>query len=156
MSQVAESLKERITGLGHVGHIVADLEQALDWFRKVYGLEDDDIVRVPNPPGHDVITLFAFVQVGNTQFELIEPVSAEAKAQLLSMPSGLAGINHVAWYVDDIQRAVSDLRQQGIGPGHVTPAGPVDIGNKYICYLNPEDTGGLVVELMQMKATAGQ
>ena len=71
---------------------------------------------------------------------------------LLSMPSGLGGINHVAYWVKDIDGAVAALANHGVSPGHVTPEGPMDIGDKKICYLDPDTTGGLVIELMEPKA----
>ncbi|MDB4450966.1 hypothetical protein N9121_01290 [Pseudomonadales bacterium] len=70
---------------------------------------------------------------------------------LFNMPSGLAGINHVAYLVDDIEGAVAMLTEQGIRPGHVTPNGVTDIGAKYICYLDPKDTGDLLIELIELK-----
>ena len=65
------------------------------------------------------------------------------------MPSGGAGINHVAWRVRDIEGAVARLAGQGIYPGHVTPGGIVAIGAKKMVYLDPATTGGLVIELIQ-------
>lgn len=142
-------LKDFIIGLGHVGHIVADLDAALADFKRVYGVEDTDI-RIPeNPLGTEIMTRFAFVNVAGTEFELIEPVSDYFKDILFTMPSGLAGINHVAYWVNDIEAALLALKQQGVAPGHVTPKGAVDIGDKKICYLDPHTTGGLVIELME-------
>lgn len=151
MNEIKTALYQYITGLGHVGHIVTDLEQAIADFQKVYGLPDEAVLRLPDPPGVEVMTRFAFVTVSGTDFELIEPVSSAMKKQLLDMPSGLAGINHVAWWVSDIHAAVEVLSTRGVKPGHVTPTGPLDIGNKWICYLDPADTGGLVIELMEKK-----
>ena len=65
------------------------------------------------------------------------------------MPSGGAGINHVAWQVDDIEAAVAHLEAAGIYPGHVTPDGIVAIGDKKMVYLDPATTGGLVLELIE-------
>ncbi|ARN74614.1 VOC family protein [Oceanicoccus sagamiensis] len=150
MTTIKTTLKEYITGLAHVGHIVSDMDAAINNFKRVYGVDDDDIRIPPNPEGMEVMTNFAFITVGSTEFELVEPVSAYFKDILLPMPSGMAGINHVAYLVDDIDGAVAVLEKNGIQPGHVTPGGVVDFGEKKLCYLDPETTGGLVIELIEI------
>jgi len=148
MSDVAATLKDRIVGVAHVGFIVPSLDSALAQFSRVYGLSPQD-VEIQPPPGEDALTRFAFFIVGGLQFELIEPVSAQFKEQLLGMPSGGAGINHLAWRVDDIDAALELLAVRNIHPGHVTPDGVISIGQRKMVYLDPETTGGLVIELIQ-------
>ena len=143
------SLSNYIIGLQHVGHIVDDLDRAIGAFRRLYGLDDDAVRRVPEKADGSEPALFAFVTVGDTEFELIEPRTTEAKKQLDASPRGGAGINHVAWRVSDIEACMRLLAKAGIGPGHVTPAGPVDTGRSKMVYLDPADTGGLLVELVE-------
>jgi methylmalonyl-CoA/ethylmalonyl-CoA epimerase len=150
-----KTLQGYITGLQHVGHIVDDLDAAAESFRKLYGLEDSAVRRIPEQADGSEPVRFAFVAVGDTEFELIEPRSDEARAQLGASPCGGAGINHVAWRVTDIDACVKLLAERGIRPGHVTPAGVVSTGRSRIVYLDPADTGGLLVELVEM-ADAGQ
>jgi catechol 2,3-dioxygenase-like lactoylglutathione lyase family enzyme len=92
--------------------------------------------------------------VGDLEFELIEPCSEQFRTLLLGMPSGGAGINHVAWRVDDIEAAVALLATNGIRPGHVTPDGIIAIGPKKMVYLDTATTGGLVIELLEYGADA--
>ncbi|WP_159931118.1 VOC family protein [Oceanicoccus sp. KOV_DT_Chl] len=154
MAQLTNNLKDFIIGLAHVGHVVTDMDAALANFKRVYGVTDDDI-RIPaNPPGVEVMTNFAFVTVGGTEFELIEPVSEYFKELLLAMPSGMAGINHVAYLVSDIEAAVAALEKVGIVPGHVTPNGVVDFGEKKLCYLDPNSTGDLLIELIEINSAS--
>lgn len=154
MSDVAGILQDRIMGVAHVGFIVPSLEGALADFDRVYGLSPQ-AVEIQPPAGEDALTRFAFFTIGGLQFELIEPVSAQFKEQLLGMPSGGAGINHLAWRVDDIDAAVALLAARDIYPGHVTPAGVVTIGARKMVYLDPETTGGLVIELIEYPDEAG-
>ena len=142
-------LKHRLLGLMHIGHVVESIETALADFSRVYGLTDDDIRLLPDFEGAP--TRFAFVRVGGVEYELIEPVSDDFRAILLGVKSGEGGINHVAYRVDDIDLALSDLAAVGIRPGYVTPGGVVDTGRTRIAYLNPEDTGALLIELVEMK-----
>jgi methylmalonyl-CoA/ethylmalonyl-CoA epimerase len=148
-----ESLKDYIIGLQHVGHIVEDIEAAIDGFVRLYGVDAADIRRVPEAASSNAPTLFAFIRVANTEFELIQPVSESSRAELLAVASGGAGINHVAWRVSDIDACVRLLQDKGIRPGHVTPDGPVGFGNKKLVYLSAEDLGGLLVELIELVET---
>jgi 4-hydroxyphenylpyruvate dioxygenase-like putative hemolysin len=72
------------------------------------------------------------------------------KAILHSAASGAGGINHVAYVVNDIDGALAVLAEQGIRPGHVTPDGVVDTGRTRIAYLNPSDTGDMLIELVEV------
>ena len=149
MNDISKSLSDYIIELAHIGHIVPDLEAAIANFKKVYGVTDEDIEVLPNPPDVEVMTKFAFVTVCGTNFELIEPVSDHFKDMLLNMPSGLGGINHVAYYVKNIEGAIATLANQGIYPGHVTPDGIVNFGTRKMCYMNPETTENILIELIE-------
>ena len=149
---IVNSLQDALVGLQHVGHIVDDLDGAIGAFRKLYGLDDTAIRRVPDDPDGTEPTLFAFVTVGDTEFELLQPQSHESRAELMLSPCGGGGINHVAWRVNDIDAAVGMLAEQRVRPGHVTPDGVVDTGRSRIVYLDPADTDGLLIELVELPA----
>ena len=150
MADIQALLKDFIVEAAHVGFVVPDLAAALAEAQDVYGLEPSDI-RYEPPPGVEAPTRFAFFSVGGLTFEYIEPVAEPFKPLLLDMPSGGAGINHVAWRVSDIDAAVAALARRGIQPGHVTPDGVIDIGSKRMVYLDPATTGGLVIELIEFQ-----
>jgi len=108
------------------------------------------VVNPREPEAGDAPTLFAFVTVGDTEFELIQPVAEDFRIQLFGSPSGGAGINHVAWRVSDIDACMQLLAARGIGPGHVTPDGVVSFADRRLVYLDPGDTGGLLIELIEI------
>ena len=148
MKDVTEVLAARLLGVAHIGFIVQNLEDSLEQFTRVYGLDMNTVDF--QPPGEEPApTRFAFFSVAGLNFELIEPCSAQFKEQLLGMPSGGAGINHIAWRVDDIEAAVDLLAERDIRPGHVTPDGIIAIGPRKMVYLDPATTGGQVIELIQ-------
>ncbi len=155
MSDVRAVLADYIEGVAHVGFIVANMAEAVAQVRRVYGLAEEDFRYVPEP-GEEAATRFAFYSVGGLEFELIEPVSQEFRNILLATPSGGAGINHLAWRVTDIEAALACLLQHGVKPGHVTPGGVVTIGPKKMVYLDPDTTGGLVIELLEYPAAQGR
>ncbi len=145
-------LKNYIVGLRHVGHIVEDLRSSIDAFTEVYGLEAGDITVLP-PYEQDAPARFGLLNVGGVEFELIEPISADMRERLNAVASGAGGINHVAYVVSDIDAALAALAQRGIKPGHVTPDGVVDTGRTRIAYLDPADTHGMLIELVEVYAS---
>jgi len=147
---IEKTLAGFIVGLRHVGYVVTDLDAAVSRFHDVYG-DDVDVRRMPDQ-GSAADTLFAFVTIAGTEFELIQPVSACFRELLLAEPSGPAGINHVAWQVRDIDACLVALAERGIRPGHVTPDGIVAFADRRLVYLDPADTGGLLIELIEIDA----
>ena len=118
---------------------------------RVYGVQAE-AVRYQPEGDEPAPTRFAFFHLGGLEFEYIQPCSEEFRAQLLSMPSGGGGINHVAWRVRDIEGALALLAARGITPGHVTPGGVVSFAGRKMVYLDPATTGGLVIELIEHTA----
>ena len=143
-------LSDYIIGLQHVGHVVPDIDAALQTFQRIYGVGDESIRRVPEHSDDSAEALFAFVKVGNTEFELIQPLSERFRSTVLGAPSGGGGINHVAWRVSDIEACLGLLEETGIGPGHVTPDGPFSYGNMKIVYLDPAACDGYYIELIEI------
>ena len=146
---IVNALKDYIVGLRHVGYVVDDLDEALDNFRRVYGLQSADIQRIPETIDASTPTVFAFFRVADTEFELIQALSGDSRRQLTAVRSGNGGINHVAWQVSDLDTCIQLLATRGIGPGHVTPDGPLEYSRGRLLYLNPEHCGGLLIELME-------
>ncbi len=141
-------LKDLITGLRHVGFITTDLEASLEHFTRIYGLEPAQIRVVP-PFGEAAETRFAFIDLPHACFELIEPISQRFREILLK---DRPGINHVAFNVSNLEAALALLEARGIRPGHVTPSGIVELPSYKMAYLDPADTGGMLIELIEPKA----
>jgi len=149
MTDIKTTLNDHIVGLAHIGHIVDDLKAAIASFQHIYGVGDDAVFVTP-PFDVTTETRFAFIDVGATKFELIEPISDHFKDLLLNAPSGGGGINHVAYEVRDIESALVSLKAISIHPGYVTPDGIVDLGHKKMVYLDPATTGGIYIELIEI------
>ncbi len=145
---ISATLASQIIGPAHVGFVVADLEEALAQAAHLYGLSASDIER-PEEAAGEVLSRFAFFSVGGLQFEYIQPCSPEFRAQMLGGACGAGGINHLAWRVRDIDQCMRLMSARGIRPGYVTPGGVIAIGERRMVYLDPNTTGGLLVELIQ-------
>lgn len=150
MDTVQKTLQQHIIRLAHIGCVVADIDAALINFAAVYGFEDECVRRLPETLDASTQTRFAFFDIAGTEFELIEPVSDHFKTILGAVASGAAGINHVAWIVDSVDAALRTLGES-IKPGYVTPDGPIDTGSKIMVYLDPNQCGGALIELIELK-----
>lgn len=138
-------MHELITGIRHIGIIVKDAEQSMRLFRNLLDLDERDIKVVSSEVTRGE-SVFSFVPAGGIELELIQPVSQRFDAMLGHPPEG---INHIAFAVTDIEEAVALMKAKGVRLGHVTRNGILDMGRSKVAYFDPEDTGGILIELVE-------
>jgi methylmalonyl-CoA/ethylmalonyl-CoA epimerase len=143
------TIRDLITGVRHIGIYVDDMDSSLETFAKLFDHEPGSLYQVPaaDEPAPD--SRFAFIPVGGIEFELIEPISDNFRQKVGHPP---AGINHVAFTVTDIERAVELMQAKGVRLGHVTPDGILDMPRSRVAYFNREDTGEILIEFVQPNA----
>lgn len=97
-------------GLSHVAIAVPDLARAVAHLSKTYGL-----VAGKTYENADQGVRLAYVELGNTRIELIEPLRPDGPiARFLEKnPSG--GLHHVSLYVDDVPEALGELQSRDVG-----------------------------------------
>ena len=138
-------MNEMITKIRHIGIIVKDAEKSVELFKDLFDLNDDEIKVVP-PSVTKNESIFAFVPTGGIELELIQPISEHFK-EMVGNPH--EGINHMAFTVKDIEKAVKLMAKKGVRLGHVTKDGILDMGRSKVAYFNPEDTGGILIEFVE-------
>lgn len=148
MVTLDESVSRYLVGLRHVGIVTDDREALIARLQTIFGLRDTAIHRIPATADTDVETRFAFLEIGGTPYEIIEPVSERFKRLLLQRPSG---INHVCYTVTDLRAAVAAMQAVGVRLGHVTADGIVELPQMRMAYFDPDDTGGLLIEFVEPK-----
>ena len=130
--------------LNHVGIAVPSIAAALDNYRVLYGVEDGDITPVRDMPEQGVKV--AFVDIPNSQLELIEPLGANSPIHkfLERNPSG--GQHHVCFEVPDIYVARDAMLARG-----ATVLGEPRIGahGTLIIFVHPKNANGVLIELME-------
>lgn len=130
----------RLERVHHMGMIVPDLQRAIAGFRDVLGLELDH-----TEPYGDELEI-AFLPCGEVLVELIEPLTERGFSADWLSANG-AGIQHVAFEVEDLEAALHELAARGVrATGEAPRAGA---GNTIIAFLDPEPFGGVIVELVQ-------
>jgi methylmalonyl-CoA epimerase len=138
-------MSEMITKIRHIGIIVKDAEKSVKLFKNLFDLNDDEVKVVP-PSVTKNESVFAFIPTGETELELIQPLSEHFK-EMVGNPA--EGINHIAFTVKDIEEAVRLMGEKGVRLGHVTKDGILDMGRSKVAYFNPEDTGGILIEFVE-------
>lgn len=138
-------VSRHLRGLRHAGVITEDREAFVRRMQAIFGIEDADILRVP-AAGEQAEARFAFLSIGGTPLEVIEPVSARMKAQLLGKGSGA---NHLCYNVDDLDAAVAAMAAAGVRLGHVTAGGILEMPHARMAYFDPNDTAGLLLEFVE-------
>ncbi len=139
-------MNKLIKQLRHVGYIVEDLDAAVDTFTRLFDLEDSDIRFVP-PEASGGAVAFAFIQLGGIELELIQPITDVFRKMTGDTSEG---ISHFALEVTDIEQVVERMGEKGVHLGYITPNGVFDTGTKKIAYLDPADTGGNLIELVEL------
>jgi methylmalonyl-CoA/ethylmalonyl-CoA epimerase len=130
--------------LNHVAIVVPDLEAAAALYRDTLGAKV-----LPSQPLPDHGVTAAFVELGNTRIELLEPLGADSPVRgfLARNPEG--GMHHVCYEVADIRAARDRLREVG---ARVLGDGEPKIGahGKPVLFLHPKDFCGTLIELEEV------
>jgi methylmalonyl-CoA/ethylmalonyl-CoA epimerase len=139
------AINKKIKGLRHVGYFVNDMDKTLDMFSRLFDIDAAD-TRTMTAEETAGAGAFGFVTVGGTELELIQLESAEVKDMCGNPPPG---ISHIALEVEDIEAVVAALQERGFRLGYVTKNGIFDNGKTKIAYLEPDDTDGHLIELVE-------
>ena len=125
----------------HIGIAVADIDASNKVFEKVFGKENYKSEKVDS---EGVVT--SFFQIGENKIELVAATNSDSTISNF-LSKNREGIHHLAFAVDNIQAEMERLKKEGIALLNDIPKKGAD--NKLICFLNPKDTNGVLIELCQ-------
>lgn len=140
-----DELTSYVTAIDHVGIAVADLDEAIAFYRDVMGLElyhqetnerqgvREAMMRAPGNAGGAVIQLLA----------PLTPESTIAKFLSRSGP----GMQQLAYRVSDLDAASDALRAKGLRL--IYDQAIVGTANSRVNFIHPKDAGGVLVELVE-------
>jgi len=132
----------KTTRINHIAIVVDDIEAALKFWRDSLGLELNHVEDVP-----DQESIVAFLQVGNSEIELVKPTSDESGVARFLQKRG-PGIHHICLEVDDIKASLEILHSKDVRLINETPL--IGTGGKKIAFIHPESTHGVLVELYEL------
>ena len=99
----------KISHIEHLGIAVKSIEEALPYYENVLGLKCYNIEVV-----EDQKVRTAFLKVGDTKIELLEPTSPESTIAKFLETKG-PGVHHVAYAVEDgVANALAEAEEKGI------------------------------------------
>ena len=127
--------------LDHLAIVVADIEEALAFWRDALGLEVSEVAEVPRER-----SAIAFLPLENGEIELVQPTDeASGVARYLSKRG--PGMHHICLEVDDLDAMLQRLKERGvqlINPEPVTK----ENGVRY-AFIHPKSAFGVLVELYE-------
>ena len=88
----------------------------------------------------------AFFQTGESKIELVQSETADGVIAKFIEKKG-EGIHHIAFEVEDILAEMKRLSDEGFQLLNESPKKGAD--NKWVCFLHPKGTNGVLVELCQ-------
>ena len=151
MTNVETALK----GAVQIGIVVPNLDRSTQLLRDLFGLGPFKFIEWPNRPdskywfrGHEesIRIKQGFVQAGNLELELIQPLEGERNAYRQFLDAKGGGIHHVLFEVDDMDAVVAALEPKGV---RVLQAGTgIRPGTRWVL-LDSTDLVGFLIELRQ-------
>jgi len=131
----------KILKIDHIGIAVNGIDQAKFFWTDVLGLPYEGSETVSE---QKVTT--AFFPVGESEVELLESTSPDGPVAKYIEKRG-QGIQHIAFRVENIEAALSELKAKGVRLIDETPR--IGAGGAKIAFLHPKDTNGVLVELCE-------
>ena len=131
----------KVLKIDHLGIAVKSLTGVKSFWSDVLGLElkgsetiEDQKVRT------------TFVPVGESEVELLESTSPDGPIARYIENKG-EGIQHVAFRVENLERALEEMKKKGIRLIDEKPR--IGAGGAKIAFLHPRATNGVLVELCE-------
>ena len=126
--------------IDHVGIAVRSLEAAIKAYEAL-GLKVSSTDTVASE-GVKV----AFLPVGDTRLELLEPNSPESSIAKSIEKRG-EGVHHIALRVENIEESMRLAKERGLQLVNETPR--IGAHGRKIAFIHPKSTGGVLLELVQ-------
>ncbi|HVR84736.1 MAG TPA: methylmalonyl-CoA epimerase, partial [Planctomycetota bacterium] len=131
----------KVLKIEHLGIACRSTEGVARFYSEVLGLPVMSRESIP-----DMKLQVVKIQVGESVLELLEPQEGEAVISKFLGSRG-EGIHHVCLEVEDIREAIRELKAKGYRPLWDEPH--VGAGGKWVTFLRPKDTFGVLLELNQ-------
>lgn len=130
-----------INNIDHIGIAVKDLKAAMLFYETILGLKVTGIEEVV-----DQKVKVAFIPTGDSELELLESTSPDGTIAKFIAKNG-EGIQHIALRVENLEKTLSALKEQGIRLIDENPR--LGAGGTKIAFLHPKSTFGTLIELCE-------
>ena len=130
-----------IEKIDHIGIAVRSIEKTSELLSNILGLK---VTGEENVEEQKVKV--AFLPLGDSELELLESTSPEGPIARFIEKKG-EGIQHIAFRVDNIEKALEKLKKEGVRLIDEKPR--YGAGGAKIAFLHPKSTNGILVELCE-------
>ncbi len=131
----------KILKIDHIGVAVNSIDETKRFWGDVLGLEFE---------GSEVVeeqkVTTAFFPVGDSEVELLESTALDGPIARYLEKKG-EGIQHIAFRVENVEKALEELKEKGIKLIDEKPR--KGAGGAKIAFLHPRSTHGVLVELCE-------
>jgi methylmalonyl-CoA/ethylmalonyl-CoA epimerase len=135
-----------IVRIDHVGIAVADLDVAIEFYRRVFGIVS---VHQETNAEQGVREAMLAVGDGSTRIQLLAPLHPTSAIARFLDRSG-PGMQQLAYTVDDLDATSDELRAAGLRLLYDRPRRGT--AGSRINFIHPKDAGGVLVELVEPAA----
>jgi methylmalonyl-CoA epimerase len=126
--------------IDHIGIVVQDLQAALRVYETALGLPLTEIVDIP-----DQEVRVAFLPVGGSDFELVQPTSEDSGIARFLEKRG-EGIHHLCIQVDAIEETLDRLKAHGVP---LIDEEPRQGAHGRVAFVHPKGMHGVLLELVE-------
>ncbi len=135
-----------LVAIDHVGIAVPDLDDALEFYSRVFGLES-----IHEEVNEEQGVREAMLAVGDSGscIQLLAPLTEDSTIAKFIDRNG-QGIQQLAYRVTDIDAVSETLRDRGVRLLYETPKNGTS--NSRVNFVHPKDAGGVLVELVEPAA----
>lgn len=130
-----------VNKIDHIGIAVKNLEEALNFYENILGLKSAGFEIVEEQK-----VKVAFLPIGDTEVELLESTEEDGPIARYIAKNG-EGVQHIAYRVDDIEKAIEDMKEKGVRMIDEKPR--YGAGGAKIAFCHPKSTHGVLIELCQ-------
>ena len=129
-----------VRGIHHLGVAVADLDEALETYRRLFGATLEHRSTVTDH-GVDAMSLL----VGGSRIELVAPTDDDSPVARFLASRG-PGMHHVAYAVDDVEAALTALVQAGAEL--IDEAPRTGLFGLEVAFVHPDAVHGVLTEVV--------
>lgn len=140
-----EALTPLVTTIDHVGVAVPDLDTAIEFYQRTFGLQATH-TEVNEEQGVREAMLHAPGDDGGPAVQLLAPLTAESTIATFLDSKG-PGLQQLAYRVTDVDTAAESLRAKGVRLLY-DQAKRGTAGSR-VNFVHPKDAGGVLVELVE-------
>jgi methylmalonyl-CoA/ethylmalonyl-CoA epimerase len=124
--------------IDHIGIAVSNLDNALTFYQAM-GVAPTHTETVES---QKVKT--AFITVGDVHIELLEPTGQDSPVAKFLEKRG-EGMHHIAYEVEDVQKAIDSLKSEGLRLIDETPK--LGAHNMTVAFVHPKSVSGVLTEI---------